>query len=1200
MTPRLKRLELHGYKTFANKTVFEFPGNITAIVGPNGSGKSNIADSIRWVLGEQAYSVLRGKKTEDMIFTGSEDRPRASMASALILFNNEDSWLPIDFSEVSISRRAYRDGENEYLLNNQRVRLKEVNELLAQTGLSERTYTVIGQGLVDLALSLKPDERRKFFEEAAGIGLYRARREEALNRLENTRRNLERINDIVTELVPRQRSLEKQVKKVQEFERLRSELQVLLREWYGFQWHNSQSELNRSKEFLKNQEIQFRTAQAKLIEIEKQFEQFKNETVGIRRQLDAWHLDLSEQHRAREQTSKNLAVIDERLTGLRDKKENLQTQLYNAEQGEKNGKEQLALVETELAKLVKDASLFEKIAQGLRDQVKEIEGKKAEVENSIKQLSNDLVLLEKESTQFSIEIDLKSDQVRVNEHELRGYKKLLDQLIAESKDLSERSSTIKRELDDNNAELERTARQIQQRIAEKTALEEKAKAEAESNLLISTSLSKLHSQKQVLEDADRNFLGYHEGARSILEGARDGKLKGNYRTLLSHMKIPAKFEAAIEAALGENIDSIILEKSNDLDRVLTFLETAENGRAVLIHPETGQITPLKVKGDPEIFGTAAEVIECPEEDRSFRRVLLGRFLVVKDRATAKKVYKALPENCGAVTLLGEVFLREGIVIAGREKQRSRISRSRNIDDFEKDIKKTQNELDVSNKKLAELRQRQAECEEQLKSLSEMNAQMAATSQNLDKGLNDIKMSSGSIGQKIDWITQQQAIKTTENETAQKSIAIQKGRLSENHARIMAIRGEIKKAQESLNLDALIEKQTHLIDQETQLAVLNRSRDAADQRCREKRTIWEQESSRLGDLHEQIKGSENELLDTENNRNELITRENQINQKISEIQLMVDPAEKTLTEKEKVNQEFAQKSLGLRQNTTTNERYMSQAQLEVTRHQDKLDRLREKIEDDFGLVAFPYATHISGPAPLPFDGMVEQLPIREQIPDDLEDTIIQQRSALRRMGPINQEAEKEFLETRERIDFLTNQVEDMKKADADLRQVINELDDLMRKEFRATFEAVAREFQEIFSQLFIGGSAKLTMVDNAEQGSTGVDIEARLPGRREQGLSLLSGGERSLTAVALIFALLRVSPTPFCVLDEVDAMLDESNVGRFCEILADLSKKTQFIIITHNRNTVQAADVIYGVTMGKDSASQVISLKLDEITDELVQ
>src|SRR5512135_762119 len=270
MITRLKSLELHGYKTFASKINFEFPGKVTAIVGPNGSGKSNIADAIRWVLGEQSYSLLRGRKTEDMIFAGSEQRPRAGMASATILFDNADGWLPIDFSDIAITRRAYRDGTNEYLLNGQRVRLKEISELLAQSGLAERTYTIIGQGLVDAALSLKPEERRKFFEEAAGIGLYRSRREESLNRLETTRRNLERVQDILAELGPRLVSLEKQARRAQEFERVRADLRLLLRDWYGFHWHSTQQNWTRAREVLRGQEQRQQQARARLEEVEGQ------------------------------------------------------------------------------------------------------------------------------------------------------------------------------------------------------------------------------------------------------------------------------------------------------------------------------------------------------------------------------------------------------------------------------------------------------------------------------------------------------------------------------------------------------------------------------------------------------------------------------------------------------------------------------------------------------------------------------------------------------------------------------------------------------------------------------------------------------------------------------------------------------------------------------------------------------------------
>ena len=341
MASRLKQLELHGYKTFASRTQLQFPGRITAIVGPNGSGKSNIADSLRWVLGEQSYSLLRGRKTEDMIFAGSEFRPRAGMASAAIVFDNEDGWLPIDFAEVEITRRAYRDGNNEYLLNGQRVRLKEISELLAQSGLAERTYTIIGQGLVDAALSLKPDERRRFFEEAAGIGLYRSRREEALNRLDQTRRNLERVLDILSELEPRLKSLEKQAQRAIEYDRIMADLRVSLREWYGYHWHRAQRDLSQARETVRSQEARLTQAREKLEDVEKKLNAVRVQVQDLRGQLNGWHGQSAELHRQREQVSRGLAVLDERKRALVEQGGTIEADLAVLEEEEKSRQNRL-------------------------------------------------------------------------------------------------------------------------------------------------------------------------------------------------------------------------------------------------------------------------------------------------------------------------------------------------------------------------------------------------------------------------------------------------------------------------------------------------------------------------------------------------------------------------------------------------------------------------------------------------------------------------------------------------------------------------------------------------------------------------------------------------------------------------------------------------------------------------------------------
>jgi len=351
MPLRLKSLELHGYKTFASRTVFEFAEGITAIVGPNGSGKSNIADALRWVLGEQSYGLLRAKRTEDMIFAGSEGRTRAGMASASILFDNSDNWLPVDFSEVSMGRRAYRDGRNDYVLNNQHVRLRDINELLAQSGLSERTYTILGQGLVDASLALKADERRKLFEEAAGVGLYRSRREETLRRLETTQRNLERVLDIMAELEPRLRTLDRQSRRAREYSRMQEDLRVLLRDWYGYHWHKTQKELAESREILRQQEARQREARASYQSIQADYSTFRERLQGLRAQLSTWHRESSELHSQREAVSRELAVLDERQRSLTASRQTLSADRDHAVDEGTLARERLAEAEDEVARV---------------------------------------------------------------------------------------------------------------------------------------------------------------------------------------------------------------------------------------------------------------------------------------------------------------------------------------------------------------------------------------------------------------------------------------------------------------------------------------------------------------------------------------------------------------------------------------------------------------------------------------------------------------------------------------------------------------------------------------------------------------------------------------------------------------------------------------------------------------------------------
>lgn len=1200
MRPRLKSLELHGYKTFAGKVLFEFPGNITAIVGPNGSGKSNIADALRWVLGEQSYSLLRGKKTEDMIFLGSDQRPRAGMASATIMFDNEDNWLPIDYSEVGIARRAYRDGSNEYLLNKQRVRLKDISELLAQSGLAERTYTIIGQGLVDAALSLRPEERRRFFEEAAGIGLFRSRREESLSRLDSTRRNLERVTDILSELEPRLRSLERQAKRVEEYDRVKADLQILLKDWYGYHWQNTQKELLRNKEILKNQEEKVNSARNKRAEIEKQVDIARVRLQELRGLLNQWHVESAGLHTQREKLSRNVAVLEERLRSYKDQENQQTAELARNE-------EQATLIAEKLDALLNDKDLLVAEMEESQEQLRSIQQafstrqeERTRLENSLHQERRKLV--ETETRQVQLKAHLRELQGRIETQNssraslVEGIEKVKTDILEAQKNL-EHLNAARKVSEGKVAEIEVEIASTVKNISE---CEEKIKQVNSEVGKLDTELARNQAQLEVLEQAERAFSGMGDGAKSLLTAARNGRLKGQMQSISHLLDVPAEYEVAISSVLGEQLDAVLYGDESDAESILQFLETDNAGRAILIpSARTRQSEKLNNIKSADVIGTASDLVKGVNGDKGLVHFLLGGVLVVKDRAAARNLISELPAWAKIVTLKGEVFNSNGVIIAGKERRSGIISRPRQKKDLEDSTAALRQKKDRLVEDLEKLNS-------QLKSHQEKRKQLDAGMKEQQTTLNSARSANeaasrnlAQLTQKMEWQNSQIEILQKQLNQAQEEITATQQEVEKGAQSISLINTSIRDANEKLRAVPIDELQAQVVHWNTTLAVNERAVKESDRRYSEYEQTVTQNRNLVAQLKSRIEELKKLILEVEQEKDKSKKEEEQINLQIAVAQEKIAPAEKELDTLEGDYSKLQHEYSITQQFEANADRVFSQAQLELSRSREALDSLRRKIEDDFGLVALDYSEDITGPTPLPLEG-VNQLVTLTEIPKGLEDSINRQRALLRRMGAINPDAQKEYLEVKERHEYLTSQLNDLQKADADLRQIIAELDELMHKQFRATFNAVAAEFKVMFSRLFGGGTAKLVMTDNENPTETGIDIEAKLPGRREQGLSLLSGGERSLTAVALIFSLLKVSPTPFCVMDEVDAALDEANVGRFTELLKELSKETQFIVITHNRNTVQAADVIYGVTMGRDSASQVISMRLDEVSEDMVR
>ncbi|MEX2160313.1 MAG: chromosome segregation protein SMC [Anaerolineales bacterium] len=1197
---RLKSLELNGYKTFASRTLFEFAGPITVIVGPNGSGKSNISDALRWVLGEQSYSVLRGRKTEDMIFSGSEKRSRSGMAGVSITFDNSEGWLPIDFAEVSVTRRAYRDGQNEYLINEQKARLRDVTELLAKSALAERTYTIIGQGLVDTALTLKSDERRRLFEEAAGIGLYRARKDQSLRRLEATLRNLERAEDILAELRPRVRSLEKQAARAEEFSHLRAELHETLRQWYGYHWHRAQGELRDRRHEADLREESLGVARLKQADLSRELGELRARAQSLRGQLGDWQRRMSELNANREQAARSLAVANERERALSERRQSLADEKLRLEAEMRSLSSRLAEAEQDAERYtIEESEAAQRLAEAKkvleeRQSVQEENRAKTQavrdkVDGLERQLSETVVRREQ------LEARLERNQVEISELQraldgLERDKQMLEQQAGETKAATARAE-----------EALIAARAAKQKVEDEYEGTRSALGQAEARRSeAQAQQAGLQAELKGAREAELASAGFALGARMLQEAAREKRLRVDRGTLGREIRMAAELETAISAALGSYADAIILAEERDSEVALGLLEKGDDSAALLPLGALRSRDKLKLSPGDGLIGVAADLIEAPAELRPVVELLLGRVLIARDRAAARKLLSAVPEAMRVVTLRGEVFHNEGPIEVRSSKTAASLTRPREERELLSKLEQAAKSLTAAEDEIGDIHLHLAELE---KSVNASNQEIGTAQSAYEAGMQEEhreKLEAEQLSRQLDWFSSQKRSLETEGNEANDQLANLVERTKTIQEQLLASR---KDREADLNevVDLPMDEQhAQAAHWEMRLAVAQRALQEVQRRVAERKGALQRTGTQLAAHQERTAELEKLTGELEAGKAQAGQQQDTVAAEIDSVRGTLSPAEIELAEAEGLLDRQQVAEAEALQALSAAERTHTQAQISLGRQQEALEGLRGRIEDDFGLVAFQYEAGVSGPTPLPLGELVEQLPMVESLPAELEEALKQQRAQMRRLGSVNPEAQTEFTQVKARVESMEEQVHDLRSAEVDLRKVIAELDLLMEKEFRTTFDQVAIEFSEIFGRLFNGGSAKLILTDEGDMAATGIDIEARLPGKRSQRLALLSGGERSLTAAALVFALLKASPTPFCVMDEVDAMLDEANVGRFTDVLRELSRTTQFVLITHNRSTVQAADVIYGITMGRDTASQVISLKLDEVSERYTQ
>ncbi len=956
MPPRLKALDLHGYKTFAVKSEFEFPGMITAIVGPNGSGKSNIADALRWVLGEQSYSILRGKKTEDMIFGGSEQRPRAGMASASITFDNNEGWLPIDFSEVSITRRAYRDGENEYLLNGQRVRLREITELLAQSGLAERTYTIIGQGLVDAALALKPEERRRLFEEAAGIGLYRSRKEEAINRMEVTRRNLDRVQDILAELGPRLQSLEKQARRVMEYERIKADLRLLLRDWYGYHWHRSQLEIKYSREVVRSHETRLEESRLRLHEVSEEIGRIRSQMQGLRNQLNDWYAQSAESNSQLEKISRSLAIWDERQHALLEQEIIVREDLNRLGEENHELEVQLAQIKLEGEKLQAELEQANRCIHTARETLQVRQNERSKVERQLRDSRQALVTSETQQVQYKARQDELNSRLEVQKREIEDCQRSIELTRQELLKLRNALETSSQAVQEEEFRVQRAEDGLQEIKNKITDLENKRKDQVNDRSKLEADRAKVRAQLEVINQAENSLSGFSEGARFLHQSFNQGRLKGDHFAFGTLLQVPPEFEIAVTAALGEYLDLIILDASIEPEIVFQFLEINGKGKVVIL-PLDWIAQPdreISFQEDKDCLGRADELVKYGECYKPIVKSILGQVWIVRDRTAAKRVLNGLPLTSRAVTLQGEVFSAQGPVFLGQGMRSGIINRPRQKIELKENDQRLENLIRDINRSIEQIE------DELLNSRGQENAVINASRHMRDQ-VNALKKENEKHSLMVDkatmqlqWLVNQLSSLKTEIVKTRRELEELNATMSEKGNEVRMFSERIRQIQSILGNLSLGENFEEVNHWEIEKAVIARGLRDAQQREGERQQFLAKNQLQKSALEKRLDEIVLGIKSIDENRAAAKSQETIITERVQSLHKLILPAQQSLDEANKNAEELQGMETDAQQAFSVAERHHSQAQLEMTRQRDALEALRHRIEEDFGLVAFEYA------------------------------------------------------------------------------------------------------------------------------------------------------------------------------------------------------------------------------------------------------
>ncbi len=1147
----LKCIEVQGFKSFAHKLRFDFHNGITGIVGPNGSGKSNVADAVRWVLGEQRVKQLRGGSMQDVIFSGTENRKPLSYASVAITLDNSDHQLPIEFEEVTVARKLYRSGESEYLINGSACRLKDVNELFYDTGIGKEGYSIIGQGQIDRILSGKPEERRELFDEAAGIVKFKRRKNMSVKKLEEERQNLLRVNDILAELEKQMEPLERQSEKAREYLKKKEELKTYDINMFLLETERIRDQIKGIEEKLAVTQGELDSAGRRYADMKQEYETVEEQVDGIDESIEKAKSQLNETTMLKQQLENQIALLKEQIHSAHMNDEHYAQRALTIDQEMAQRQEQLESLKQEQTAIKGELKKRKQLENGAREELIEVQSRIATLSSGIEQSKNDIMdlLNNRASTKAKIQkYNTMLEQIQVR-------KAQLDQRILEAEEEAESQKLLK---DRYAKELEEISGNIIKLHEENDAYEEKIQAlqeelsrQTEQFRIGQTAYHREQSRLESLKNITERYDGYGNSIRKVMD--HRGQEKGLLGVVADLIKVEKEYEIAVETALGGNIQNIVTADEDTAKRMISFLKKNKFGRATFL-PLTniknyggfGRPEALKEEG---VIGTANTLVKVDSRYEQLTEHLLGRTLVDHiDHGTA--IARKYRQSLRIVTLEGELINPGGSMTGGAFKNSSNLlSRRREIEEFERTVRQLKKEMDELQIHSDQLRKERAGCYdeiEKLKSRMQKSYVIQNTAKmNLDQAEARIK-SVRNTAEDIEAEIQELDRQITDIVDNQESINVE---LDTSEQLEKELSGQIEKEQGALDLERESESEKQKTVEE--LHLISAGLEQKDAFILENTARIQEEiekfSQEMKELEASKGGTSREIQDKEEQIADLRQTIENSGELFAEIQAEI---ERFKGEREELNQRhktFLEKREEL-------SRHMSDLDKEVFRLESQKAAYEENSEKQMNYMWEEYEITYNHALEIRDVNLTDLARMKRRIADDLVE------------------------------------------AEATLEQIIEELDVAMRKQFGEQFEKISSEFDTVFKELFGGGKGTLELMEDEDILEAGIRIIAQPPGKKLQNMMQLSGGEKALTAIALLFAIQNLKPSPFCLLDEIEAALDDNNVVRFARYLHKLTENTQFIVITHRRGTMTASDRLYGITMQEKGVSTLVSVSLLE--DEL--